>query len=146
MGAYVYAKERRPCVNPNVGFWRQLQDFQDRQTDKLSPTPSAAFDANWIERSIAMFNASDSGAFEHVHELETCERVLETAMDYVFGRGFIESDLQWLAALVHLMPNPSSAHVCIDGILDHNSTFMENWSSDVTDNDLARLKEALALN
>ena len=62
---YRYVKERRPKIDPNPGFWQQLEVYEERLGKIESVSYRAAtFDRGWVEQSMARYQTiRDEGAF-----------------------------------------------------------------------------------
>jgi hypothetical protein len=144
--AYVLAKERRPLVNPNPGFWSQLKEFEKRVGQEASAGGSETFDTEWAKQSCATF-ASNPLAAGTLHQQlsdiapNVMTTLLTSALDHVCGRGFKQSDVRWFNALTEALPSESTA-IALD-LLDRSSSFMMDWGSDVSDNELAQLTKPL---
>jgi hypothetical protein len=146
--AYVLAKTRRPLVNPNPGFWKQLQEFEKRSTQEANASRFETFDEAWAKQSCATFTSTSSAecTFEKLRirgDVDTAmvESILTCALDHVFGHGVKQSDVGWLVALSEALPNGSTDSAL--RLLDRSSSFMENWNCDVSDGDLAHLVDPL---
>jgi atypical dual specificity phosphatase len=108
--AYKLAKRRRRVVDPNVGFWRQLKDYEtslstrsgDGDRDGNPPSSEPKFDSSWCVQSLASYSLSSGDAFAGLVGLseEGWRPGLAAALDHVLGRSMAKSDVGWLAALV----------------------------------------------
>lgn len=156
--AYAHVKERRPMINPNAGFWKQLDIlFEQRlkrtheSTDKAVKMPigkdKTTFARYWAETSLATYQTIGhiiSDPSELFHEINTdCDlaEILYCAMDFVFGRGVLEADLFWLSALcasyraLGVEPMPM-----IDIIFTEGSKFMDMWCGEVYPESVEKIK------
>ena len=110
--AYILTKQKRPVVNPNPGFWRQLGQFEisSRQVTK-EPLP-LSFDGGWCRQSMASFSMlgsqQDSSTAANalriifpIGEDPSWNRhtALAAGLDFVLSRGLAPSDIDWLRAL-----------------------------------------------
>jgi len=147
--AYRLAKAKRSKVNPNIGFWRQLQEFERSQKDVEVEAAEIIFDHAWAEQSCVQFAARDADAFKRLLLMDVAdddmkERSIEAALDFVFGRGTGASDIEWFLALLQAIPvHPCEMPVThrVRGLLDETSEFMQNWKGEVTERDLNNLLE-----
>ena len=149
--AYTHVKKRRPKTNLNPGFWVQLDVFHLRieQCDNKNVGKSelqqerseVTFDRDWAEISLATYQTighiiTDDPAELLFQDITTpsCNsgEIIQLAVDFVFGRGVLETDLNWLSALfdahfsVGVDPKPF-----VDDMFTEGSEFMDMWIGEV---------------
>ncbi len=151
--AYNHIKERRPQVNPNAGFWRQLQLYGKRLGQNEDSKKSflmneeTPFDKHWAETSLASFHTighianSTIELFPEFNSACDFEKIIFAALDFVFGRGVLESDLNWLGALCDALRSLGVNPVpLIDELLLVGSDFMELWCGEVSEENIRSVK------
>jgi protein-tyrosine phosphatase len=146
--AYTHVKERRPQCNPNPGFWTQLDIFgerieRDNNVDKSGlqneRRNNTTFDKDWAEKSLATYQTighiiEDPAEMFRDITNTSCSNgeVIRLAVDFVFGRGVLETDLDWLSALFgahsSIGVNPK---LFVDGMFTEGSEFMDMWVGEV---------------
>lgn len=141
--AYIYAKTRRFSVNPNQGFWEQLKCFESQAKHVIDVGPIVAFGEDWAAKSYAMFGTcGDTLIGEGPYSPEAVEGALETCLNYMFSRGVNVTAIKWFTALCDSF-SPTVAIPIAKQILDRDSSFMENWGSDVPTTVRERLFDSL---
>jgi len=151
--AYNHIKERRPQVNPNAGFWRQLQLYGQRlcqnedSKKNLLKKEEIQFDKHWAETSLALFQtighiADDNiELFPEVNSACDFEKIIFAALDFVFGRGVLPSDLSWLGALCDVFGSLGVDPVSlIDKLFLDGSVFMELWYGEVSEESIVSVR------
>jgi dual specificity phosphatase 12 len=166
--AYVEVKRRRPKINPNPGFWKQLEAFEallqskpvdnDDETD-LSTRP---FDTEWAKQCQASFatcrELPDAMQKEEswkrlalISNEKDLSQILVASLDFIWGRGLLEVDLEWLAYICQLLSSqledersmpPKELAIVI--VTDPNSEFTNIWSGEIYDHEVLRLRHALS--
>lgn len=158
--AYVEVKKRRPQINPNPGFWRQLQSFESLcrgQIPAIEPSSSTAqdmFDMEWATSSNALFATcrelpgvvEEADCFRNLSSVKNYDRVLFVALDFVWGRGVLHVDIDWLACVcrlldgTHTMEGNKSAAEAVNAMLtSHDSEFTNIWSGEVYNHEIKRV-------
>lgn len=166
--AYVHVKKRRPAINPNPGFWKQLQKFEERwyrgdgavedstavsyQSDVGKPEDNKEMDFEWCFASCILFSTlkdlphllKDTDSFHilttHAISLPQMKHYASVWLDYVWGRGLIVSDLEWLSHCCEMVDVnvssqthqlPSMKEVVISVLQDEDSDFGSSWSGEI---------------
>ena len=127
--AYTHVKSRRKLINPNVGFWRQLEQYESNLSASSSGEPPS-LDDDWCRASCAKFNTCGE-AFVDVAALTSQERAmaLEAAFDFVLSRGMQNSDMQWMKGLYSKLGGGESLKDSARSIV-FSTDFLERWESD----------------
>jgi hypothetical protein len=160
--AYQYVKERRPQIEPNHGFWQQLEVFEHRlaaisESDKSNKAfdEKILLDKTWVQQSIVKYQTirhildDEAELFPEIDVITTdplC--VLSTSLDYIFGRGVLEADLQWFSVLcrvVQRLMKDCDVTIAVDLILsgEDGSEFAENWIGEISARDMERVKASI---
>jgi len=123
--AYTHVKSRRPPVQPNPGFWRQLVLYEkllvkqqgDTQSEKEEDSAQPPIDDKWVKESTATY-----AALRHIESLqeeisEHCfgrrlqqslnsgdkngavDHVLNVSLDFIWGRGVLPVEVDWLVKI-----------------------------------------------
>lgn len=165
--AFLYVKARRPAISPNPGFWDQLLVFEGQchQSGDNDPSLPAQvdmiFDASWAQKSNAHFaschqileflmNSKHFQCLSSATIQESREHVLSLCLDYIWGRGVLDVDLDWLLYVCQVLddddqtkasssssaaeaaPNLSSATDTVEGTLRNNeSVFWNVWAGEI---------------
>ena len=131
--AYCYVKKRRPQTKPNSGFWIQLGIFEQRvksgSADRsASPLPvqEELLRASLIRhQTVGHLKSVDSA--EAIGRLpNSAKQTIYSALDLVFGRGCLESDLRWLAVVCQVVS--AGAKLVEQQLLDTKSDFHQIWA------------------
>lgn len=159
--AYVKTKSMRPCTSPNVGFWNQLKQWEDKlllpsTTDNNDKTPPQEEDEDAEPSEKLLFQFDKAWAMECNISYSTCRelpgyilkeqpcwkvllnktrrhrrrnsgnssgccgvddndqndeeatttiimQMLQLCLDYIWGRGVLKVDLEWLAYICRLV-------------------------------------------
>jgi protein-tyrosine phosphatase len=145
--AYRYVKERRPKIDPNPGFWDQLEVYEKRLGKKKESAShhAATFDRECVEQSMARYQTirdivdDMKELFPEIDSTIDAQGVLSTSLDYIFGRGVLDADLRWFGALCDVMKGSNPCTI-VDSMLEDGSEFRDNWSGDVSSQDIDRVK------
>mmetsp|Transcript_10686 Transcript_10686/g.18793 ORF Transcript_10686/g.18793 Transcript_10686/m.18793 type:complete len:319 (+) Transcript_10686:181-1137(+) len=152
--AYSHVKQRRPMVNPNPGFWKQLELYgqrleRDKGGNSAKIPTQTVFDREWAEQSLATYQTIGhivDNPVELLHEISNdCDMaaIMFLVVDFVFGRGVLEADLPWLTAICASFRSLGVDPVpLIDKIFTEGSEFMENWSGEVYPERMQKVKTA----
>ena len=150
--AYQYVKERRPLINPNPGFWSQLQLFQARLKSNTSNAEELQYNKSWAQKSLANFQTighicDDAECFSEISSNTDIEQLLFVATDFVFGRGISDTDLPWFRSLCKTCKrfyNDPTNYVL--GLLADGSDFSELWSGEIYPHVVRKIKSTLCFN
>jgi hypothetical protein len=140
--AFKLSKQRRILTSPNTGFWRQLKDFelnclqQSHQSisngaseNNNETTLLISFDENWCRRSCADFNMDGGQNIAETitkHNEITQRKVLDAGLDYVLGRGILNSDVQWFKFICdHVEKSIPYLHDVM--FVDTTGDFFDTW-------------------
>ncbi|GFH50230.1 hypothetical protein CTEN210_06706 [Chaetoceros tenuissimus] len=149
--AFHHVKMRRPMIKPNAGFWNQLGIYEQ----SLGRDTTAELDRNlpfngeWTERSLAKFQTighivdDPTKLFPEINSQSDMEEILNTSIDYVFGRGVLDSDLEWLSTLCRAIKELGvDAKAIVSSVFSNGSDFMEMWSGEVYPEYVEKIKSA----
>ncbi|CAJ1953656.1 unnamed protein product [Cylindrotheca closterium] len=163
--AYVLVKKRRPKVNPNQGFWDQLASYEQTIKEIIqNPTPWKSDENSnmdyrtWIEMSQALYaTCHDVEGVLASHPCwqlltivctssETLNKFLFACLDFLWGRGLRDVDLEWLDYVIHSFPEESEAQVqqllrCL--IEDPESEFRDAWSGEIRKEQIEQICQAV---
>jgi hypothetical protein len=166
--AYVHCKTKRPMVNPNEGFWRQLEDYETKLVSVFKTQASSmqlvsskekkwAFDAAWEIQSHALYTTcreipkvmEQDDCWKRLERIQTpneMSRILFVCLDFVWGRGIKNVDLDWLVEVCRYLPHcPSSPAQQVETMVRNpESEFVSTWSGEIYDKDVTRIVEALS--
>ena len=113
--ALISVKSQRCIAQPNLGFWKQLKEFETyiregRATDYPPPLEMTEIDFNfmkWVKRSTAIFstigsknrNNCDNLVFSDIMptrygDRNNVERIFNASLGYVWSRGLNECDMK----------------------------------------------------
>ena len=165
--AYFECKRKRPMIRPNDGFWNQLLQYEQhlqeikhhRNTE--TPTTHCLDSSAWMIQSNAIFCTCQAipdvlmkhETWESMKERIKNQGIVEffsSCLDFVWGRGILGVDIQWLVCVCQY----AQSHYCevvvisskkiISDILDNpNSTFSESWCGEIYPRDVQKIKNAL---
>jgi hypothetical protein len=133
--AYVHVKSRRSLVNPNQGFWKQLEQYEEvlhRATDTAAENEDRLsqlkLDDDWCRASCAKFHACGDafGDVSGCSDRDVTNKALEVGFEFVLSRGVQRSDKAWLAALYREIDCSTSVARSI--LFDE--LFQERWGCD----------------
>jgi len=163
--AYVLIKTRRPKVIPNQGFWDQLATYEQTiQEMKRNPTiwkseENSEMDyRTWIEMTQALYaTCYDIDGILNSHPCwkllaAACEskmtlrKFLLTCLDFVWGRGLRDVDLEWFAYVLNLFPTEHQSQVrkLLRGhIEDPESEFRDAWSGEIRESQIEKISKAV---
>ena len=138
-------------IKPNAGFWNQLGIYEQ----SLGRDTTAELDRNlpfngeWTERSLAKFQTighivdDPTKLFPEINSQSDMEEILNTSIDYVFGRGVLDSDLEWLSTLCRAIKELGvDAKAIVSSVFSNGSDFMEMWSGEVYPEYVEKIKSA----
>jgi hypothetical protein len=160
--AYLHVKARRPRIQPNIGFWKQLGEYekQCRQCEvSHRPSEVASFeaetptaiplDADWIKRSNALYvTCHESPEILHSSKLHwqlqevdrsptAChaipQHLLSSCLDLVWGRGLVDVDLDWLVYICDTLDSAYDGYN--DGAANTHSSSRQIVTSILQDHD-----------
>ncbi|KAL3943959.1 MAG: hypothetical protein SGBAC_001953 [Bacillariaceae sp.] len=161
--AYVLVKKRRPKVNPNQGFWDQLATYEQmiQEINQSAPWDS---DENtemdyrtWIEVTSALYaTCHDIEGILASHPCwqllikvstsrETLNRFLFVCLDFLWGRGLRDVDLQWFDYVLQSFPRESQTQtqqLLQDLIEDPESQFRDAWSGEIRKEQIDKISQA----
>lgn len=163
--AYVWIKKRRPKVNPNQGFWDQLATYEQTiQELKRNPSPWKSGEninmdyRTWIEMTQALYATchdiegilASHQCWELLNAVCVSEvslnKFLFACLDFIWGRGLRDVDLEWLDYILRSFPTESESqvqkllHLQIE---DSDSEFQEAWSGEISKSQIEKVSEAL---
>ncbi|CAB9519103.1 specificity protein phosphatase [Seminavis robusta] len=158
--AYLHIKARRPQASPNPGFWEQLNQFEKRcrgGNDGAPEEGGAVFDADWAKTSNAAFatcretpevlRANQAHRRLQDTSSEDHEQLLSVCLDFVWGRGVLDIDLDWLSFLCDELDQRNDrgwSASTVRGILfDHNSEFSGIWAGEVYEHQIQKVLRKL---
>ena len=163
--AYVLVKTRRPKVNPNQGFWDQLATYEQTiQEMKRNPTPwkleeNSEMDYHtWIEMTQALYaTCYDIEGILGSHPcwqllVAACEsqatlsKFLFACLDFVWGRGLRDVDLEWFDYILHLFPAERQSQVrklLLGHIENPESEFRDAWSGEIRESQIEKISNAV---
>lgn len=163
--AYLHVKARRPKASPNPGFWDQLKEFEERWRER--PTCSVTveaealdFDMSWAKASNAFYatcrespslllNHNLTQRLSQVEDERTREQVLTVCLDYIWGRGVLEIDLDWIVYVcetVDIKDSQQCSSRTVEEILQNeNSDFRSIWAGEVYDSQIQKVLKKLKL-
>ena len=168
-GAYLHVKARRPKTNPNPGFWDQLGEYEHRCCKKTMPQDGVSqevqFDEQWAQQSAALFstcrenedllatNSLTRCLWEVKEERAKLIRVLTLCLDYLWSRGIIEGDLDWLVFVCQTVDSDQAKEIeggsrisvaTVQEILeDQDSDFWGLWAGEVYENQIQKVLNKL---
>lgn len=162
-------------VNPNEGFWKQLEAYEtilntekSKSTTGGNTTIATSTDEEsmkqWARRTQALF--ATCREIPQVLQTHNCWRLVESiqgessssspitikllsiCLDYVWGRGVRDEDIDWLLFVCDQFPphdatQPQPRAILRDIINDPESEFSEAWSGEIDHNDKSKILEAL---
>ena len=111
--AYVLLKSKRPGVDPNTGFWRQLRAFAN-DTVRTGDSYLASF---------ARFHTTGAVVVEG-------DLTVAGALDYALGRGADAPALTWLRAVCEKLGPYATREVVF--LVSEDDDFRSAWEGDVT--------------
>jgi hypothetical protein len=155
--AYIHVKSRRP-INPNEGFWRQLEVYESQLAQKdvetEATTKDSLVDSVWAKESSATFllcrdTLSDAVITDHCFariikgkKVNTSE-VLFVCLDYIWGRGIILAEVEWLAAACTVLKEECDYVALVKCMLTTKSKFTDQWVGEVSLEQVERVIESL---
>jgi len=181
--AYIHVKKRRPRINPNQGFWHQLQKFEEQwyrrdrvvegstavsyHSDVGEPDDNKEMDLKWCFTSCILFSTlndlphllKDTDCFHFLTKqaihLPEMKRFASVWLDFLWGRGLIVSDLEWLSHCCETVDNnvssrtethhlPSMKEVVISVLQDEDSDFVSSWSGEIYTSQIQKVVGILA--
>ena len=169
--AYLHVKARRPRANPNPGFWDQLQEFEARCRGEVKKghtnqqTNAVVFDLEWAKQSNAIYatcrentellqNSSLHRCLTEAMTREDQNSLLAVCLDFIWGRGVLDVDLQWLQFICRILeqsdrkvqPGAPSTHAALHTLLsDQESDFWGVWGGEIYDNQVQKVLKKLNL-
>jgi hypothetical protein len=168
--AYGVCKTRRHKVNPNQGFWKQLQEYgtklnmerRDITTGCENGAPgtllgelkdlvlqSNAIFATCRELSIRQMcnNTHFSGIFTRLKSAEQMKQILNVCIDFVWGRGILDVDIDWMIFICrHLLPRDFKVlpeEAVEDLLTNPESDFCQAWAGEIYQKDVGRVLEGV---
>jgi hypothetical protein len=155
--AYIHVKRKRP-INPNEGFWRQLEVYESQLAQKGAETEATTKDSPvdnaWAKVSSGTFllcRDALSGTvitdhcfalIEKGKKVDTSE-VLFVCLDYIWGRGIILAEVEWLAAACAVLEEECDSVALVKCMLSNKSKFTYQWVGEVSPEQVERVIEAL---
>jgi hypothetical protein len=166
--AYRHVQARRSIVKPNTGFWYQLELFaknlSNAGANSAAPpslTRTATVDAKWAKASSAVYatcrdvqesSTEDDATKQNL--IKECfdalrqpgldlEQVLCVALDFLWGRGVLAIEVEWLVHVCRTLDErttatslsapvtPSAAQVALQLLTDESSPFCEQWAGEM---------------
>ena len=173
--AYTLTKMKRPIVDPNGGFWEQLQQYEKSLMDvpslKASFDEEIQFDEEWMESTFVATCAGgqELNAFSELiccGDVDVAKDALKTGLYFVLGKGLGRQEMKWLStfgaactksleALMKVSKNdvsdesqsPNDCSLARDEILRIIVTeeFQEDWGSDFGNYHKSQVLKALSL-
>jgi hypothetical protein len=150
-------------INPNDGFWNQLESFEQcllGDSRESSGSEILATDEDslrlWTQQTQALF--ATCAAIPQVLEAEDCWKLLDhvskdnplarklltLCLDFVWGRGVNDGDIEWLLFVCRQFPSKDFPITILRDILaDAESEFSESWAGEIDPKDIKRLLSAL---
>lgn len=167
--AFVWVKRKRPKINPNDGFWKQLGAFEIELRTSKDPLPRRDFgqqrllennnSATHQQLHISLISFSTCRDVPELLDKVDCwswlrnrerDEVLNAALDFVWGRGLGDNDLQWFSCvcdhIIERQGDESSVHRAFAILEDPNSEFCERWSGEVSRSQIQRVQHFLSSN
>jgi len=122
--AYLHVKARRPSISPNPGFWDQLEVFEQQcrrqeeqrgesndESNTTNMPVNEVIDTQWAHKSNALFATCrwmpellKKSRYTQCLLVEKAntndqyrEHVLCVCLDYIWGRGVLDIDVEWLS-------------------------------------------------
>jgi protein-tyrosine phosphatase len=166
--AYVEVKRRRPKINPNPGFWKQLETFeaqlQSKPVDNDDETDLSTkyFDTEWAihcqasfgtcrELPDAMQKEESWKRLELISNEKDLSQILFVCLDFIWGRGLREVDLEWLAYLCQLLSSQIEDEcsmppneLALAMVTNPDSEFTNMWSGEIYDPQVQQFRRALS--
>lgn len=166
--AYVEVKRRRPKINPNPGFWKQLETFEALlqskpvDTDDETGFSTKSFYTKWATQCQASFatcrelpdamqKEESWKRLELISNEKDLSQILFVCLDFIWGRGLLEVDLEWLAYLCQLLSSQIEDEcsmppndLAIAMVMDPDSEFTNIWSGEIYDPQVLQLRHALS--
>ena len=165
--AFIWVKRKRPKINPNNGFWKQLGAFEVELRTGKDPFPGHVFEERLLENnnsatqqlhsSILLFSTCRDvpellDKVDYWSWLQNRERdeLLNAALDFVWGRGLGDNDLEWLCCvcghIIEEQGEESSVDRAFAIMEDSDSEFCERWSGEVSRSQIQRVQRFLSSN
>lgn len=153
--AYWHVKSRRPNINPNTGFWSQLQAWESQCREGTVNVLSLPLGKEWAESSLALFSTLHTVQGVEYKDLcfmacrgQATNDILFVVLDHVWGRGVREFAVCWLVELVRYMQQEQMGSVgfadqLLSMLADENSKFVQNWQGEVYPEWIERIRAAL---
>jgi hypothetical protein len=154
-------------VNPNQGFWDQLSTYEQTIHEIIqNPTPwnSDEFSEmdyrTWIEMSQALYatcHGVEGVLASHpcwqilsivCTNRETLSKFLFTCLDFLWGRGLRDVDLEWFDYTLHSFPRESETQVqrLLRGLIeDPRSEFRNAWSGEIRKEQIEKISQAVQM-
>ena len=152
LDAFHHVKMRRPMIRPNAGFCNQLEIYEQSLGPRytiLEIDGDLQFNSEWAERSLAKFQTighivdDPSKLFPEINCHSDMEKILTASIDYVFGRGVLDSDLEWIFTLCKVIKELGADPTSIaSSVFSDGSDFMEMWSGEVYPEYVEKIKKA----
>lgn len=153
--AYIRIKQKRPKIHPNDGFWKQLRAFEaELQTNQNPPTEpndgrlllheTDIQTTTTLDECMVLFSTwrdvpellDDTACWSWLQQQhQTRDDVLNAALDFIWGRGLGDNDLEWLRCVcdrVEISGDESSIDRAFCILEDPQSEFCERWAGEVT--------------
>lgn len=168
--AYLQVKRRRPVTNPNPGFWDQLQVFEewhhynatlDKPAERSVTRLEDDFDKRWARRSNAIFvtckeipevveRDKSFQSLLFIERREIRDHILYVCLDFVWGRGLSNIDLDWLVFVCRsldqsqrLTDAEDSVSAVLQMLHDENSEFYDVWAGEIYTQQIEKLVQKL---
>ena len=161
--AYVQIKTRRPKISPNGGFWQQLRVWEHRVANNMTESRSDEssrnpVDAEWAQSSSALYSTCCESDGMMADLLYACfqrcksadlDQVLFVALDFIWGRGVLGCDVDWLVALCgyleeHNETAEQASATALRMLTSSDSKFTLQWSGEVYPEQIERVQNAFA--
>lgn len=162
-------------VNPNEGFWEQLEQYEHEllsvskqcqdnhykdDTGQDYQGTNEHFDSTWALRSSALYSTCReiSGSTPVVIERswyrlanfqthEQIDQLLFVGLDFLWGRGILDVDLDWFMHLCRHIPPKQAPFQRVRVMLkDPESKFSQTWSGEIYPEQVHKILNALGFN
>jgi Dual specificity phosphatase, catalytic domain len=175
--AFLHVKSWRPIVCPNPGFWRQLEQYED-QCRRSSATVSdngldeedhedteQVLDQDWAKKSNALFATCHESPeiletnvvqskLRLARTRDTWRQILLVCLDYSWGRGLLDIDLEWLSFICSFLNRHhadefseigNAEAVVVDMLQDEESEFWSIWTGEIYGEQVQKVYKALQM-
>ena len=146
-GAYARVKGKRPVADPNMGFWRQLAQFEaELAAPAAAPGGEAAepaIDAAWVRRALARRAFSPRSAAEAFRKMsaDAVRAGVCAGVDCWLGRGADERTGEWLESIA-LDGDADGARAGLHATL-LSPEYMDAWACELRERELSAIMELL---